>query len=156
MLDFLRKHREARLQKQEAVRRLAEEQEEKAQQKREQEWKEKRDLYDRARQWLRLVEFSGDFDLAVALEKGRSRNWKVIGFVTILGDDNVLFDTSSQIDNPQCAVLWRDLELGERVKAGDRILNPDGKGWSIWNTDRDVVVEEHTRLVQRRMYPGHE
>lgn len=52
------------------------------------------------RQWLRLVEFSGDFDLAVALEKGRSRNWKVIGFVTILGDDNVLFDTSSQIDNP--------------------------------------------------------
>lgn len=158
MLDFLRKHREARLQRQEAVRRLAEEQEEKARQKREQARQEKHDLYDRSRQWMRLVEFDGEFDLGIALEKGRSRNWKVIGFATILGDSNVIFDTSSQINNPKCAVLWRDLEIGEVIKAGDRILDPGGMTWNIWSeTDRaNTTVTLHTRLVQRMMYPSHD
>lgn len=49
-------------------------------------------------------------------------------------------------------VSWRDLDIGERLQPGDRIMQPDFK-WATWGDQRSYVTE-NTYPCQRVVQPA--
>lgn len=61
---------------------------------------------------------------------------------------------ASDIASDQRRVLWRDLEIGEYLQDGDRIMQPKYQ-WTTWKTEnarRPIQVTEHTFPAQRRVF----
>jgi hypothetical protein len=111
-------------------------------------FEERRAIYRQGLQNLVIHQVEDKFDVVVHIEKARQDGDRVIGFVALAKGSHLIIQKASSTTNP---VAWRDLEIGETIKAGDRLLSPDGSSWVPIDRDMSTVVTEHTRIVQRRV-----
>lgn len=112
-----------------------------------------KDTVVRQRSYFESEEFNcSPFQLLFELSQ-RAEYWSKLtdgSYSVPLGQDGQIYEMAiaANLKGIPKQVIWRDLEIGEKVKAGDRFYNAKISNWIIVG-EEDV----HVRSVTKTSYP---